>query len=143
MKKVLIASLLSQFFLLANSYSQKIKSKDLIGTWATILSGDSTEFAFTDTIVKIKKITYIHRPDQITRNEISYKIQFHIIEFNNETLLIFNENIRGNLFNTYLLRRSAREGFEIQAIQNSDLSDYRVKWNEKPDSKSSVLSRIM
>lgn len=142
MKNRIALFVLSQFILSCSAHSQKIKRKDLVGKWVAIFFKDSVEFDFLDTTVTVKRISYSQRTDQNARTEAATTVNYYVVQFNNATLLVFDVLPYGFLNSTYLLKMLNVNKFEIQPIQNSDLSNYSVKWAQKDKSITLLVKRL-
>ena len=143
MKKSIPLFIFLQCTLINHAISQKIKYNDLLGKWKVLSLSDTTMFDFLDTCVIIKTIYHSKSSDQTSRTEVSHNTKYHIVEFNNETLLIFDSNPSRFLYSTFLIRKVDQDQFKIQAIQYSILNDYRVSWNKKTDSRVMILLRVI
>ena len=144
--KRLILIILSLSFPFASIYAQNVETKDVRGNWYIVpyFHSDSLQLNFLDTNVTLTLIRHWHNSDKEKRMQITTTINYHLIKFKKESLLVFDITPNGFMGtgSTYLVKQLDHNTIKLQPIQSADLKDYNLKWSQKEDSTTLLVKRF-
>ncbi|HTQ29349.1 MAG TPA: hypothetical protein VMI35_14525 [Puia sp.] len=149
MKKLIPLIILSLSFPFTSAYAQKVETKDIRGNWyiAPYFHYDSLEFNFLDTCVTLTLIRNWHTSDptsdQLSRIQTVTTINYHLIKFKKERLIVFDINPDPFISSTYLVKQPDHNTLKLQRIQDADFRGNNLRWSQKQDSATLIAKRSL